>query len=150
MGSRTGIGAVTKSSVVANAQRLEEAFGSWPSFHDAEVLTMRLDRSGAVGPTLDAQVYVFEMTSEVDAAGFFVLKNQVVVSLRFSNVALERLRWFNEQNALSELFIDEIPDESNEGRTLAVRFESSYGVEASFRCGAIEVLEVEPYRPEKQ
>lgn len=54
-------------NVVENAAALEAIFGRWPSFHDAEVLRVALDRSGDDGPTLELVVHVFVMTGEVDA-----------------------------------------------------------------------------------
>jgi len=43
---------MTETEFVKNADVLINIFGYWPSFHDAEVLTMRLDRAGADGPSL--------------------------------------------------------------------------------------------------
>jgi hypothetical protein len=34
---------------VRSAERLVEIFGAWPSFHDSEVLEVRLDRHGRYG-----------------------------------------------------------------------------------------------------
>ena len=58
-----------------NSSALESIFGRWPSFHDAEMLRVVLDRSGDEGPTLEAVIRVFEMTSDVDPKGYYVLKN---------------------------------------------------------------------------
>jgi hypothetical protein len=53
---------------IERAAELEEVFGQWPSFHDAEVLALRLDRGDdstdpqSMGPRLEADIYVFELT----------------------------------------------------------------------------------------
>jgi hypothetical protein len=37
--------------LVENAAALTKIFGKWPTFHDAEVLRIVLDRAGDDGPT---------------------------------------------------------------------------------------------------
>ena len=64
--------------LVGAAERLTRIFGDWPSFHDAEVTRLVLDRSGPDGLTLDLEIHVFEATSEVDPAGFYVLENHTL------------------------------------------------------------------------
>src|SRR6266550_5444997 len=98
-------------SLIEHSDKLTGIFGRWPSFHDAEVLRLALDRTGPEGPTLDVQIHVFAATSEVDSTGHYVLKNHTLVTLRFTEVAVENLQWFNKQNVLFELAIVDIdPD----------------------------------------
>ena len=80
--------------------RLVDVFGYWPSFHDAEVVSIRLDRHGDAGPVLEALVHAFEMTRDVDAGGYFVLRHHVLVHLRFHEVVAPVLYGFNPQNML--------------------------------------------------
>lgn len=62
-------------SSIDAAGALVEIFGYWPAFHDAEVIAVRLDRSGVSGsPELEADVHVFEMTSTVTPDGFYELR----------------------------------------------------------------------------
>lgn len=132
------------TSRVRNRELLTNVFGYWPSFHDAEVLRIELSRGG---PTLISDVYVFRMTSAVDANGYYVLDNQVIATLAFSNVVTLSLSAFNHQNVLMELSIVDVRSEQNEGINYQVQFSSSFGVEAEFRCGSIEVVSVTPYTP---
>jgi hypothetical protein len=67
--------------VFKHADRLTQIFGAWPSFHDSEVLGVRLARSGPDGPTCETQIHLFERTSEVDTAGFFILRHHTQVTL---------------------------------------------------------------------
>src|SRR4030095_2473016 len=120
---------------------LVSIFGRWPSFHDAEVLRVSLDRSGIEGPTLDATIHVFEMTSEVDAKGYYVLKNHTEVTLRFTEVTLSRFQWFNHQNVLSSLEVEELNPPEHEGRCWRIGMPSSYGLEAEFECKRAIVLQ---------
>jgi hypothetical protein len=130
-----------------NSALLESIFGGWPSFHDAEVLRVVLDRSGDEGPTLEAAIHVFEMTSDVDPKGFYVLKNHTEVTLRFTSVALTRLQWFNHQNSLSSLAITGIDPKEHDGRRLRVEMSSSYGLETEFDCKRAIIANVRPFRP---
>jgi hypothetical protein len=130
-----------------NSALLELIFGRWPSFHDAEVLRVVLDRSGDEGPTLEVTIHVFDMTSDVDPQGFCVLKNHTEVTLRFTLVGLKRLQWFNHQNVLSSLEISEIDPKECDGRRLRVEMPSSYGLEAEFDCKRAIVASVRPFRP---
>ena len=133
---------------IAGAEQLVAVFGYWPSFHDAEVLWLRLDRrasgDGCYGPTLEALVHAFEMTSEVGADGHYVLRHHVLVHLRFLDVVELRLDGFNYQNALMGLTLTDLRDRQMERVRWAVRFDSAFGVDASFQCCAVEVVSVVP------
>src|SRR5690349_8078454 len=89
--------------LIAGAHKLVEVFGYWPSFHDSEVLWVRLDRKptgDGYGPTLEVLVHTFEMTSEVNSGGHYVLRNHVLVHLQFLDVVELHMDGFNHQNAL--------------------------------------------------
>jgi hypothetical protein len=131
--------------VVEHSDRVTSIFGAWPSFHDAEVVRLVLDRTGPEGPTLEVQIHVFAATSEVDSTGHFVLKNHTLVTLRFTEVALETLEGFNHQNALFELSISEVAPGAQHDRRLRVEMPSSYGLEATFDCKRAIVADVKPY-----
>jgi hypothetical protein len=138
---------MTEPVDIENAQALTRIFGYWPSFHDAEVVSMCLNRDGANGPLLDVRVHVFHMTRDVDERGYFVLTNHTLVTLRFTNILLRELRWFNAQNALSAISFEAVDPAANEGRTLGVSFDPAHGVEADFLCDRIAVESVEPFAP---
>jgi hypothetical protein len=77
---------------IAGAELLTRVFGYWPSFHDAEVVRVALSRAPAYreGAFLEADVHAFEMTSDVDERGYFVLRHHVLVSFRFEAVGQTR------------------------------------------------------------
>jgi hypothetical protein len=133
---------------IAGAEQLVAVFGYWPSFHDAEVLWLRLDRrahgQGGYGPTLEALVHAFEMTREVGADGYYVLRHHVLVRLRFLDVVELRLDGFNYQNALMGLTLTDLRDRQMERVRWAAHFDSAFGVETSFQCFAVEVVSVVP------
>jgi hypothetical protein len=129
---------------IANADAVTAVFGKWPSFHDAEILSMRLQRGPGM-PTLACSIHVFEMTSAVDTHGHYVLKNHYVVTLSFSGLVLHEIKWFNHQNAIDDL---EIGFASEGERRFSVYFPSNSGCEARFDCDAIAVTSVEASIPE--
>ncbi len=131
--------------LIENTAKLTSVFGKWPSFHDAEVLRLVLDRAGEKGPVLEVDIHVFEMTSEVDPTGHYVHKNHTLVSLTFTEVAIEQLRGFNRQNVLRSLELSEIDPAVNDGRRLKIDMPSSYGLEASFQCKRAIVTDAKPY-----
>jgi len=133
---------------IAGAEQLVAVFGYWPSFHDAEVLWLRLDRRAhgdrCQGPTLEALVHAFEMTSEVGADGYYVLRHHVLVHLRFLDLVELRLDGLNHQNTLMGLTLADLRDRQMERVRWAVHFDSAFGVDASFQCYAVEVVSVLP------
>ena len=128
-----------------NSEALVSVFGYWPSFHDAEVLRVVLDRSGDEGPTLEAVIHVFEMTNDVDWKGHFVLTHHTEVTLRFTEVALTRLQWFNQQNVLFELNVNELDPADHGGKKYRVEMSSSFGMDAEFDCKRAIVTNVRPF-----
>ena len=134
-------------SGIQNQQALIDIFGEYPSFHDAEVLSILLDRDGEASPSLTIQIHAWHMTNEVDQKGYFILKNQTVITFLFGQILLESLSGFNHQNVLWDLEIDEIDSEerANEGCCYKVFMSSSYGCEVLFKCQSITVVSAVPY-----
>jgi len=136
--------------LVADAQKLEAVFGRWPSFRDAEVLSIVLDRdaNGATrGPAIHLCVCVFEMTSEVDAQGFYVLRSHVVVTFALYSAEVLRLEGFNLQNVLSGLHFSEASEPAEPDLVVQVDLGPRFGVKASFQCARAAVVLVEPFTP---
>jgi hypothetical protein len=135
---------------VQNAELLTRIFGYWPTFHDAEVLAIFFDREGRdgyYGPTLETKIHVFEMTSEIDDQGRYVLRHHTLVTLRFFQVDTFQADGFNHQNVLGELEINALDPSEKENARFRVCFSTSYGLEMEFHCKAIQVAAVEPFRP---
>ena len=130
---------------IEHAEKLTRIFGEWPSFHDAEVIRLTLDRSRSDGPSLEMDIHVFAMTAEVDSKGHYVLKNHTLVTLRFTEIATEELTGFNEQNALFDLKISEVDPATHDGRGVRVEISSSYGLAGNFVCKRAIVSEVKAY-----
>ena len=132
---------------VIGVEKLTTVFGYWPSFHDSEVIWFHLDRrpdGEGQGPTVEAMIRAFEITSEVGPGGFLVLRHHVLVHFRFREAVELELDGFNCQNALFGLTIADIRDRQLERIHFQVRFDSSFGLGVSFQCREVEVLSVEP------
>lgn len=148
---------------IDHAAALERVFGRWPSFHDAEVLALRLDRGDgstdpqSMGPRLEADIHVFELTGEVDPGGFYRLRNHTLATMAFHGVDNLTLHDFNNQNVLHGIELWDISDGQLEQLKWDVRFEGAFGMTATFLCARVEVLQVHrldgpppPPRPPRQ
>jgi hypothetical protein len=132
---------------ILGSDRLVSLYGKWPSFHDAEVLRVTLDRAGhpvATGPTLTVELYAFEVSSRLADDGTYARAKEAVVTLAFRGVALLDLAGFNEQNALFSVTIDDLRERGLERVAFDVAFSASYGMAATFQCAEIEVTGVRP------
>ncbi|MBV8830805.1 MAG: hypothetical protein JO217_00600 [Acidobacteriaceae bacterium] len=111
-------------------------FGYWPRFHDAEVLSITLNRSGPSRVRLHA----WERTNEVDERGYYILRKHAIFTFELEGFPLDhegitrvRLEWFNHQNVLMNAFVTQVP----EGYQLEL--EGIFGVSASFVCEKLSV-----------
>jgi hypothetical protein len=89
---------------VEGAKDLRDWFGYWPTFHDAEVIRLHLNRSDASTLAL----HTWETTNEVDKKGFYVLTKHVVVEFVMKEVVGLSLNGFNNQNVVFGLAIDRV------------------------------------------
>jgi hypothetical protein len=129
---------------IQNSHLIESIFGGWPSFHDAEIHSLLLTRDCELRPQMDVIIHHWEMTSDVDTNGYYVLKHHTLSTLRFSGVTDLMLAGFNNQNVLSELEISEL-NGAGSGLKYSVAMPTSYGCEASFNCKEISILSSVPF-----
>lgn len=112
---------------IDGAEQLYTWFGYWPSFHDAEVIKLHLNRRASSS----LAIHTWEMTSEVDVEGFYVMTKHVVVEFVLKDICDLDLSGFSHQNVVSGLEIQKIAT----GFRLTLR--GCYGI-----AGAIEVKEI--------
>ncbi len=120
-------------------------FGYWPTFHDAQVLSVTLNRSGES----QVVIHTFEMTKEVDARGYYVLRKHCLVTFCFEGFMRDRdgstrteLASFKEWNELSGAWV--VKHEA--GYELVL--EGATGVNGKIMCKQMSVR-IEPYSPEQ-
>ncbi len=131
---------------VLNREAVVERFGEWPSFHDAEVYSLRLDSGqrtdGLVRLQLD--VHVFAVEGRLPSGHLNFVKH-TLVTLKFEEVEALEIDSFGPQNVLDGLVLEDV--ELAAGRQVQVTLPSNNGLGGSFRCRWVTVLEVAPYTP---
>lgn len=85
-------------SYISGFESVVAAFGYWPSFHDSPVLTFK-----RTSEFVELQVEAWEMTSEVDSRGYFVLTKRHEIGFRFAGISSAELDDFIPDNILFEL-----------------------------------------------
>lgn len=68
---------------ISGSAGLHDWFGYWPDFHDAEIISLHLNRKG----TSSLCVHTWDTTKEVDEKGQYVMAKHVVVEFIFENVS---------------------------------------------------------------
>ena len=127
---------------IANAEAVVSAFGSWPSFHDAEVHRATLDRgSGDERPSITLVVHAFASDGAVDEKGYCRVVTSVLVTLKCRDVSASELRDLGPQNVVSSLDFE--PTAEGEVR---VTLGPCYGLSGSLVCKQVVVESVVPWR----
>ena len=119
-------------------------FGYWPSFRNAEVLSITLDRLYPSRIVVDTRT----RTNEVDARGYYVVDKHAIVTFVLEDFLLDRqgitntqIDGFNHQNVLSSLTVRK----TLEGYDLILN--GIYGVSASISARRL-LVELSPGKPE--
>ena|SRR5260370_2696173 len=125
---------------IPGAQQLFDWFGYWPSFHDAEVLSIELNRSG---PS-KIQVHTFAMTDVVNSKGFYTCDKHCIVTFVFEEIAGIQLAHFNHQNALCDLDLHQEKDE------FVFDLAPAHGVEGKIRAKTVGIEMTPGIPPDSQ
>ena len=136
---------------IQDFQRVLAHLGMWPSFHDAEVLKLTVDRTHVatakeISPVLDLHLRGWVMTSEITEQGFYKLHGDAVFHFQFERVTNLHIEGFNNQNVISALNLEVVDDPHNrDHKVLQVELEHCYVFEASFTAQGARVLGITPY-----
>ncbi len=130
-----------------NESAVEDAFGYWPSFHDAEVHWLRLERYfkeelGYSESAVEFLIHCWEMTKEVDAKGYYILHKHHLVRFRFEGLGESNLSGFNHQNAVFGIII--CMAEGDGLKKIKVEFEPAHGLSGYFTAASGRVVSVTP------
>lgn len=120
---------------IRNAHEVINLLGKWPSFHDAEILNVELDRKV---PSLQLRVYTFLMNKEITKKGYYKRINQCIITFRFLSIDNVNLSDFNHQNVIFGFCFKEIRNGN-----INVVISSAYGLSGRFNCKDIEIVSVE-------
>jgi hypothetical protein len=135
---------------IVNHKLVTDWFGCWPAFHDAEVLSMVLDRrplETVVGPSLTIRPHAFQPTPETDDRGHFRLIKHAIITIEFGGMEEISLEGFNCQNVIFQLGLAEAVNDEGQS-ALDVCIHSSFGVGCGFRSTFARVKSVERGGPD--
>lgn len=127
---------------IRNAEWLVQRLGHWPAFHDAEVLRVVLERDSSGGPAASFLIHVWNMLSEVDQRGYYVLDKHTLIEFRAAGLLECNLVDFNHQNVILEL--DVITELVRDQPVFRLIISTSYGLSADILAASLEVISVRP------
>ena len=87
------------------AEAVASWFGHWPSFHDAEVLSLHINRAGRS----QIRVYTFITGDRTDSTGHYVVEREAIVVFEFENIKSLRLEGedADRQNVIASLTVEQ-------------------------------------------
>ena len=134
---------------IVGYEALRDWFGAWPSFHDAEVLSMRFDRDATLyppGPKLEACIHVFEPVLGASPALSERSRKHAIATIEFDGLESLEFHGFNQQNVIQALDLD-LTHNIDGSLLLAVRFRPEHGVDCSLTCRSAVLVSVRPGPP---
>lgn len=119
---------------------VKDVYGCWPSFHDAEVHSIFMDRTHVMfgeisDPRVELVIHCLDIKNNV---------NTHLIHLEFSDVRDLTLAGFNHQNAILGLLFEELPGDSSGNTPFKVTLDHAHGVEGSFIASRGKVRSVTP------
>lgn len=127
---------------LTNHQLVVAFFGYWPGFHDAEVAAYTGLTSEA--NSLRFTLHTWEMTSEIDAKGYFVLTKHALVEFEFNGVRDAEMDAFSSDNILFGLGLNQDADSCR----IYVELDSVMDKSGSFTANSGAVLSIMPCTPD--
>ena len=127
---------------IVNHQAVVDLYGYWPSFHDANVKDYVPSTSD--GGTIFLSLHTWEMTSELDARRYFVLRKHTLITFRFDGIQDADMDSFCSKNILFGMEI--LPDDA--GSLFRVVLDSVMDMSGSFSARRGEIVSVVPCTPD--
>lgn len=125
-------GGSSTPSYLRHFERVVEAFGYWPGFHDSPVLRFRSDDD-----RIELEVEAWEMTSDIDERGHFKLAKRHEIGFAFQDIVAKDHDQFAAENILFELTFSSHEEWRSQGY-FSVGLESAVGSEFCGRFSARE------------
>lgn len=130
---------MTKTPDVPGAKEVISWFGDWPSFHDAEILELHLDRTGQSW----IKIHTWNMTDQIDSSGYGISDKHAVVTFILEAITGVELTGFSRQNVIAGLDLEQ------EGNGFVLTLSPCYGLAGSLHAEKINVS-VAPGKPTHQ
>ena len=133
---------------IVGSEKLVAALGYWPSFHDAEIVSVSAKRGlpvavGAATVELTVHVRRYESRGQGTAQYEQVLVKSILASFMCRQVAELELSEFNHQNVINSLSIEVEPSTDAPGSPLVLTIEPIWGLGGTVRCASVELSSVE-------
>lgn len=128
-------------------------FGEVPTFHDAEIISLSLSRTG----TSELRIHGWVMTDGVDPDGYIVLDKHAVVTFTFTDIMDLQLDGFSRQNVIGGLILQRATDRGRAGYyalpeeegDIEIELLPSYGLDGFIRAKRV-AISFTPGRPEME
>lgn len=118
---------------IKNATIVIDHFGYWPTFHDAEIISIKFERThDKANTSVVLSVYAFEMTSKLNGVHFEHIKH-CFIDIEFVGINKSEIEGFNHQNAVSRLTF------GREGTHLFCSIDAAYGVDGYIESNEIKI-----------
>jgi hypothetical protein len=133
---------------VSDRKALEERFGRWPSFHDAEVQAVRLDSGQRTDgrPSVELDIHLFASDGIIEN-GRLRMGRHTLATSRFEGAEAIELDGFGRQHVLDDLEIHHLGETATTAARLLVDLPSNNGLGGSFRCQDAIVIAVSDFQP---
>jgi hypothetical protein len=127
-------------------------FGEEPTFHDAEIISLSLNRTG----TSELKIHGWIMTDDVDPNGYVVLEKHAVVTFNLEGIMDLQLDGFSGQNVIAGLVLRYATDRGRSGyypmpeepHDIEIELIPCYGLDGFIRAKKV-ALSFSPGRPAK-
>lgn len=131
-----------ESSVIENSEIVEAIYGYWPSFHDAEILSITLQQqrdSNSANAIIRLNYWETKIINEETSRFDYVLDKNMVITLEFRKVTDCCVEEFNHQNVIDELLIEKTV------HGIEAEFIAIHGAGVTVSADSVSVVEVEPF-----
>jgi hypothetical protein len=94
---------------IPGAESVVDWFGKWPSFHDAEIMTLHIDRERRPS---SMRIRAFTLSDRTDASGRFIRERDALVVFEFTGIRAVRIEGEDAdvQNVISSLLVEQVND----------------------------------------
>lgn len=127
---------------IQGTEKVISAFGSWPCFHDAEVISFSAERELPVrksGTIARLAVHVREYETVGEGTVDYDIKEtkNVLIRFLFKGACDLEISDFNLQNVIDSIDVSHV--DANDPANLKVTIESIWGFGGALRCETIEI-----------
>jgi hypothetical protein len=130
--------------VITNSELVVDIYGYWPSFHDAEVLSICFSRGvstedRAASVKIELNYWETKAINQGKSDFDYVLDSNYIISLELNELVSSFVSDFNFQNVIDELIIRKIDN------VFSLDAVTIHGVDFKFKCKKLSVVNVRPF-----